>query len=202
MIAGDGFAGLLYAGSTGWSSPEVFDRQLADDASAGGADAGNPYLDAAAHVIGRDPGGYVTRRVTELAEAYLQPHGTAWFPGESLRDLALAWLRDDRSFAGLSRVVAGDAFLPKFVLYLYHYGVLIVGLLGVWAARRRWRLTLPLIGFALYCTLAHLVLYALPRYLFPTLLVWVVLAACGLGLASGQRRQPVQDAAFERVGVS
>ena len=104
-------------------------------------------------------------------EAYLQPHGTTWFSGESLRVLLLDWLRDDRSLSGLRTLIEGDAFFPKLALYLYHYGVLIFGVLGAWVTRRRWRLTLPLVGFAAYVVLAHLVLYALPRYLFPTLAV-------------------------------
>lgn len=180
VLAGEGFGGFLYAGVVGWEGPYALDAQLEQDAS---PDAeGDVYLDAAANVIGRDLPAYVQRRFGELIGAYLQPHNTPLFPGESLRVLAQTWLTQDRSLPGLRRLVEGDAFLPKLALYMVHFGALLFGTLGMWTTRRRWRLTLPLIGFVAYVTLVHLVLYALPRYLFPAIMIWHIFA--GLWLAA------------------
>ena len=124
-----------------------------------------------------DPLGWIRRRLTELAEAYLQPHGTTFFPGKSLRELAVGWLNGTRSFAEL---VQGDAFWSKLALYLFHYVGLLAGLVGMWRYRHRWRVGLPMLGFIAYLTLVHLFLYALPRYLFPAEIFWWVFAAAAL----------------------
>lgn len=138
------------------------------------------FAEGARSAILSDIPGYIRRRVTELAGAYLQPHGTLFFPGESLRALAADWLRDDRSLSGLIALTQGDAFWAKLLVYVLHYAALLLGLLGMWRTRRQWRLSLPLLGFIVYTTLIHLVLYALPRYLFPTMIVWWVFAAAGI----------------------
>ncbi|MCA9904219.1 MAG: glycosyltransferase family 39 protein [Anaerolineae bacterium] len=178
IIAGEGFGGFIYMGVVGWEGPYALDAQLQEDASPD--PEGDVYLDAAANVIGRDLPAYIQRRFGELIGAYLQPHNTPLFPGESLRVLAQNWLSQDRSLAGLQRLIEGDAFLPKLALYIVHFGALLFGILGMWTTRRQWRLTLPLIGFIAYVTLVHLVLYALPRYLFPAIMIWHIFAALWL----------------------
>jgi len=175
VLAGEGFGGFIYAGAVGWEGPNELDAQLEQDASPDVE--GDVYLDAAANVIRRDLPAYLQRRLGELISAYLQPHNTPLFPGESLRVLAQNWLTQDRTLEGLGRVVEGDAFWPKLVLYIVHFGVLLFGTLGMWTTRRQWPLTLPLIGFIAYVTLVHLALYALPRYLFPALMIWHIFAA-------------------------
>jgi hypothetical protein len=180
VIAGEGFAAFLYIGAAGWDDPEALDERLERE---GGGDPGQDqrdYLGAAETYVSSDPLGYITRRVGELAGAYLQPHGTVLFPGESLRELALRWWRDDRSIGGLSALTQGDAFVIKLALYVVHYGGLLAGAAGMWMTRRDWRLTLPLIGYVAYTTLVHLFLLALPRYLFPTMIVWWVFAGVAL----------------------
>jgi len=177
VIGGQGFAAFVYIGATGWESPESVDARIGSEE--GGA-ADTVFMEAAAASISADPLGYVGRRLGELAAAGLQPHGTTYFPGASLRDAAVLWAREDRTVEGLLQVVRGDAFVPKLLLYVFHYGVLIGGVIGVWRARRQWRLALILIGFIVYTLLVHLILLALPRYLFPTLLAWSILAAAAL----------------------
>jgi hypothetical protein len=163
------------------------DQTLAEQSLSGN------YAQAAQNLIRQDPLGWVKRRVTELAGAYLQPHGTTLFPGESLRDLGLRWLREDRSLAGLAALTQGDAFWPKLALYLFHYAAMIGGVAGMWLERRRWRIALPMIGFVAYLTLIHLALLALPRYLFPNeLFFWVFTAAALSRLA---RRPALEEAA-------
>ncbi|MDX2136906.1 MAG: glycosyltransferase family 39 protein [Chloroflexota bacterium] len=186
IIAGEGFASMIYIGAAGWESPQEVDSNLEQDApSVASESRQDQYIDGAATVIGRDVGGYLGRRISELANAYLQPHGTLFFPGESLRELAVRWLTQERSLDGLVALIQGDAFFPKMALYILHYGSIVVGLLGMWQTRRSWRVTLPLIGFVAYVTLLHLALFALPRYIFPTTIVWYSFAAVWLASLSG-----------------
>ncbi len=174
VIAGNGLEAMFYIGATGWSGPQGTDQQLAE------VSPELDYTEGAQAAIGQDPLGWIRRRVGELAGAYLQPHGTTFYPGESLRDLALQWLREDRSVRGLIALTRGDAFWPKLVLYGMHYAALIVGLAGMWVYRRRWQIALPMIGSIAYLTLVHLLLLALPRYLFPNEIFWWIFAAAAL----------------------
>ncbi len=181
IVAAPGFEAFLFLGTTGWQGPESVDRSLAEVSGAAVpdqiADQQQIYREAAMQNITRDLPGYLARRVSDLADAYLQPHGTAYFGGESLKDLALGWLHTDRTPGGLLRLAQGEWFWPKLAIYLFHYAGLVLGLAGIWLTRRRWRLALPLLGFIVYTTLVHFVLDALPRYLFPTMLLWWVFAA-------------------------
>ncbi|MBK8026875.1 MAG: glycosyltransferase family 39 protein [Chloroflexi bacterium] len=177
VIAADGFAAFLYVGATGWQGPQAVDERLGS--SEGGA-SNQQYIEEATATITADLGGYVRRRVTELAESGLQPHGTAYFSGPSLRDLAMQWLREDRSPGGLIDVVRGEFFLQKALLYVFHYGAILFGLVGLWRTRSNWRISLVLLGFIAYTLVVHLFLLALPRYLFPTLFCWTVLATAAL----------------------
>jgi 4-amino-4-deoxy-L-arabinose transferase-like glycosyltransferase len=192
VIAGEGFAGLFYSGVVGWESPQALDQRLGEDSGASvdtsGDERQQQYLDAASNVIGRDLGGYLQRRVSELVGAYLTPHGVTFFPGESLRQLALNWLQADRSLSGLLAVARGDAFFPKLIFYIFHFTAIVLGLCGMWTTRLLWRQTLPLIGFIVYVTLVHLLLLALPRYIFPTMLAWWIFAAVWVSQRVGTRR--------------
>ncbi len=169
VIAGNGLPAFLYLGATGWTSPQQVDQSL------------EPYngdeLQGAQAAIGSDPAGWIGRRIGELASAYLQPHGTTFFPGASLRDLALGVLDGTHSLADL---VQGDAFWSKLALYLFHFVGLLAGLVGIWLYRRRWRVALPMLGLIAYLTLVHFFLLASPRYLFPNEVFWWVFAAAAL----------------------
>jgi 4-amino-4-deoxy-L-arabinose transferase-like glycosyltransferase len=181
VIAGEGLFAFVYVGATGWDDPEFVDERLFDEQSMPQQTEGMvpqaDFAQEASEVITSDIPGYLRHRVGELAGAYLQPHGTLFFPGESLRELAANWLRDDRSVSGLIALTQGDSFWQKLILYALHYVALVFGLIGMWRTRRNWRITLPIIGFILYITLIHLFLYALPRYIFPTMVFWWVFAA-------------------------
>lgn len=193
VIGAQGITSFAYMGAHGWSGPQELDARLLEDAPDHAAQ--DPSLNnrdpalikGTLRAIQADPLGYAWRRVSELGGAYLQPHGTVLFPGESLKALARAWLQDDRSPGGLLRLVRGDWFGAKLALYLFHYAALILGLAGIWLTRRRWPLMLPLAGFAAYLTLVHLVLMVTPRYLFPLEPIFVVFAACALRLLWARR---------------
>lgn len=186
IIAGDGFASFLYIGARGWEGPQELDTALNEDVpeiteeEATSPNRQDAFITGAERAIREDPIGYLKRRVSELAEAYLQPHGTVIFPGESLKDAFRDWISDDRTPRGLLEVTNGEAFWPKLALYLFHFTGLIFGAAGIWLYRRHWRTAYPLMGFILYTTLIHLVMLALPRYLFPTEIVWWIFAAAAL----------------------
>lgn len=184
VIGGEGFAAFLYIGATegGWEGPNATDEALSADGQlpTESSDQQAVYLNQAQAIISRDPVGYVTHRLRQLASAYLQPHGTLLFGGAALRELITDWLRTDRTLNGLIAVTQAPGFWPKLALYVFHYAGLILGIAGMWLTRRQWRLTLPLIGFILYTSLMHLVLDAIPRYIFPTTLCWWAFAGAAL----------------------
>ena len=183
VIAGEGFAANLYIGAAGWNGAVQLDQQLEQQnpgftqTDAQSQERQDAYANSALNLIRSDPASYLKKRVTELGKAYLQPHGTTAFSGASLRELAAGWWREDRSPGGLIALTRADAFWPKLSLYLFHFAALGFGLVGLGLTRRRWRLSLPLFGFVVYTSLVHLVMLALPRYVFPTELCWWVFAA-------------------------
>lgn len=187
VVGAEGLFAFLYVGATGWQEPYTLDDRLMEDvpelADAPRLDTQtrqDAFTQAATEAISRDPLGWIRRRMAELASAYLQPHGTAFFPGESLKQMAGDWLQQDRSLAGLLELTRGDAFWPKLSMYVFHYTGLLFGAVGVWLCRRQWQTALPLLGFVLYTTLVHLPLLALPRYIFPTEAVWWVFAGVAI----------------------
>jgi 4-amino-4-deoxy-L-arabinose transferase-like glycosyltransferase len=184
VIAGEGLPAFFYMGAEGWGSAQEVDAALAEQSPTG------DYVEAAGSTISANPLGWAQRRVSELAGAYLQPHGTTFFGGESLRELARDWLRDDRSPAGLLALVQRDSFLPKLSIYLFHYAALALSVVGMWRARKNWRVALALLGVIAYFTLVHLALYALPRYLFPLEAFFYIFAVAGiLGVRKTQERE-------------
>lgn len=207
IAAEGGFMAFLYIGATDWEGPQQVDANLVEDAGAGEIRATEPdvqrelYEQAAANVIGRDPIGWAQKRVGEVISAYLQPHGTNTFPGESLKELMATWLTTDRTIDGLLRLTQAESFWPKLVIYLFHYVGLIAGLMGIWLTRRDWRLTLPLIGFIIYTTLVHLVLDAIPRYLFPMEIFWWVFATIAISslLSAVSKRRIVRPEGYAHV---
>ena len=126
------------------------------------------YVEQITDVVQRDIGAYIRLRVTELGGSLLQPHATILLGGESVRSNLGDWFTNDRSLAGLGTVIQSDWFIPKSLIFIFHYGGLVFGLIGMWVLRNKWRLTLPLIGFIAYTIAVHFVLLAVPRYLFPT----------------------------------
>lgn len=203
VIAGEGIAAFLYIGATGWDDPHALDQRLLDSGIQAEEDQSfsqEDYTTAATNAITADLPGYIGRRFGELAGAFLQPHGTVAFPGESVRDLAVNWLRDDRSLSGLIDVIRGDQFAIKALLYVFHYGTLILGAIGLWKVRRRWRIAFVLLGYIGYTLAVHLVFLALPRYLFPTLIAWAALAG-GIVYTTQEKGSGDDDYSRDRIVV-
>ncbi|MCY3718611.1 MAG: glycosyltransferase family 39 protein [Anaerolineaceae bacterium] len=185
VIAGEGAAAFLYIGALnqGWRGPQETDRQLIEDT---GALPEEPlarqasYLQGAQQRIAADPAGYLLRRLQELADAALQPHGTAYIDGPPLRLLAQEWWREGRSPSEALRWITSEGFWPRLLIYVLHFVGLSAGLAGIWLSRRRWRRTLPLAACIAYTLSLHLALHANPRYLFPILPLCQVFAGIAL----------------------
>lgn len=188
VIAGEGLAAFFYIGAldAGWQGGHETDMQLLEDT---GQLPDEPlarqltYLQGAQQRISADPVGHLLRRLRELAQALLQPFGTAHYEGPPLRRMAGDWQQAGRDPADLLRLTAAEHFWPRLLIYLMHFGGLAAGLVGLWRSRHRWRQALPATGFLAYTLLLHLVLHAIPRYLFPTLPLWWIFAAAALAPA-------------------
>ena len=175
VVGARGVSAFFYLGTQAEvPGPAEIDAEL-------GATEDNPvdaadYTAGASATIAAAPLDYLAGRGRNLLRAYAQPYGTNAFAGESIRAGVQAWARDDRRLGGLVTLTRSDAFWPKLLIYLVHYGGIGLGAAGLWRNRERWPVTLPLAGLIVYVTLVHVVLLALPRYLFPLLPFWWCLA--------------------------
>lgn len=135
------------------------------------------YVEAGLDNVMTHPVGYIAQRARNTLTAFLQPFGTAWFPGESIKVLVVEWLRGE---ATLDSVVRTDGFFFKLLIYLFHFTSVGMGLLGLCLSWRRWREVLPLALMLAYGTAVYAVLIILPRYLFPLMPFFWVAAGYGL----------------------
>jgi 4-amino-4-deoxy-L-arabinose transferase-like glycosyltransferase len=175
VIISDGLGSNFWMGSRldgQWHGLVEFNKERADLQSRyGGRDA---YVEDALRTIAADPAAYVRLLFVKVTSAYMQPYGTVVFGGESLKNLAAGMLRGERSLAEL---VNGEAFWPKLIVYIFHYTSLLGGLLGLWLARRDRLKVLPLVLPIVYFTAAYTFLTIIPRYIFPTMPFYMILAA-------------------------
>ncbi|MBO9309235.1 MAG: glycosyltransferase family 39 protein [Chloroflexi bacterium] len=197
MIGGSGLAANFYLGTNeGWCGPQCIDERAGVTVEDQGRND-EIYARRAIETILSDPLGYLVRRATNLLEASLQPHNTNLFQGESLRALVLQWWAHDRSLAGLSAVLSGDAFAPKLLLYIFHIGALLLGALGLLFSafrRRMFGQALPLYGALGYFYALHSILTAIPRYLFPTAALWLIFASTVLAERTATESRDEQTA--------
>lgn len=177
IVGGEGFLSFVHQGITGQVSPEQADESLDISPETSHEQRNEALREEIEESIRHDPVGWAAHRVKELGKAYLQPHNTVRFKGKSIQQMASKWLRKDRSLDGLIDLTHMQSFWPKLLLYLFHYSGLLLGGGGMWLNWRRWRPLLPLYGMILYFTGIHLILLALPRYLFPTYPVFWIFAA-------------------------
>ncbi len=164
------------------STPQEMDAMLLPDCTENCSQplADEIYSQQVTTTITADLAGYIQRRLNEMLNASSIPYGTQEMPGESLRELLRLWLTEDFSWQGFLRLVNGDYFWLKLAMYGFHYGGILFGLVGLWHLRRRPDLWMIPMSLIIYTHGIHLVLLALPRYLFPTQVCWWLLAAVGI----------------------
>jgi len=135
------------------------------------------YVEQINSSIGGNIGGFVSHRLRELTNSYLQPYGTTPLGDVSIREGFVNWLQNNRSVGGLINLLQIEGFTVKLIVWGFHYLGILFGIIGMWLTRKSWRVTLPLIGFILYTTLIHFVLLALPRYIFPVSVPFAIFAS-------------------------
>ena len=148
------------------------------------------YLKQIGASISEDGVGYVWRRLGELGESIIQPHGTVPFGSASIRDSASHWLRHDGSVDGLIQLTRIEGFAIKLVIWILHLIALIFGLAGIWLTRASWRQTAPLAGFLLYTMVIHFIVLDAPRYLFPNEIIWIIFAAMAVAKIVPRQSRP------------
>ena len=148
------------------------------------------YLKQIGASISEDGVGYVWRRLGELGESIIQPHGTVPFGSASIRDAASHWLRHDGSVDGLIQLTRIEGFAIKLVIWILHLFALLFGLAGIWLTRASWRQTAPLAGFLLYTMVIHFIVLDAPRYLFPNEIIWIIFAAMAVAKMVPRQSRP------------
>jgi 4-amino-4-deoxy-L-arabinose transferase-like glycosyltransferase len=186
-------------------NPWTFNQILSEDLGAEVVD--NPvtssFVTAGLHNILAAPLQWIARVVQDTVASYLQPFGTVFLnpPTErGAKETVLSFLRGESS---LAEVLAIPGLLRRSLMYIWHYWGLLGGLIGlVLAWRERWRRLLPLVGWVIYGTAVAAVLLVEPRYLFPLMFVFAVLAAYAtVRLWDVLRRQDRPSAAGDGVSA-
>jgi len=192
VLMSDGFGGNFWMGSRSdgqWHGSIEFQEEIDDlKVRYNGRLA---YMEDAFKTITANPPAYAKLLVVKGASAYLQPYGTFYFSGESLKDLAAQILRGELT---LSELITGDSFWPKLYIYIFHFIGLIGGLIGLWLTRHQWLKLLPITVPIIYISFAYLILTIIPRYLFPIMPFYTILAAYTLVTAFDKLAKPRQPA--------
>lgn len=200
VIVSDQLMGALWRGAESRDgTPQQNDQLLLDSAELEAAancvvdckpdHATEIYVSKISEIVRADPGGYLALRISELAYAILQPYGTTTFGDVSVFNAGRRWLLEDRSLPGIAAVIQLDGFAIKLLIWLFHTIGIGFGIAGILWSRKRWITAAPLAGFALYTIAIHVFLLALPRYLFPIELTWLVFAGIALAAIFERRRQ-------------
>jgi 4-amino-4-deoxy-L-arabinose transferase-like glycosyltransferase len=135
------------------------------------------YVEQTANTITSNPLSYLTNRLRELANAILLPYATTYLGGESLRDLFVFWVQSGFSGEGLSRLVNGDDFWLKLLIYIWQFTGYGLAIVGAWRTRYNFRVMGAPLSFIVYTIAIHVILLALPRYIFPILPCCWILAS-------------------------
>ncbi len=173
---GEGGAAHFWLGATGsgmWTGNE----QMMVDVERLRIAPGAPqfaYLADAFHTILGNPARYIGLRLQRMLGAYAQPFGTVAVAGVfgdvSLKAAAGTW----RTAVAM---LAYPVFWLKLWIYFWHFGSVLLSAACVaryWRKPGVWLLPLLVIG---YMSVLYAMLTIIPRYLFPIMPLYVVLAA-------------------------
>ena len=176
---GEGGAAHFWLGATGsgmWTGNE----QMMVDVERLRIAPGSPqfaYLADAFRTILGNPARYIGLRLQRMLGAYAQPFGTVAVAGVfgdvSLKAAAGTW----RTAVAM---LAYPVFWLKLWIYLWHFGSVLLSAACVaryWRKPGVWLLPLLVIG---YMSVLYAMLTIIPRYLFPVMPLYVVLAAAFL----------------------
>ncbi len=132
------------------------------------------YVSVGLSDIRESPGSYVQLLLTKLIRAYLQPSGTVTLGGESIKAMFDSWRSGQVT---LGEVLAIPEFFPKLYMYLFHFGSIGLSLISIFIFRATWRSWVFILLVIVLSSLAYTFLTIIPRYLFPIMPLYIVLAA-------------------------
>jgi len=150
---------------------KIYDLRIGN----GGADRYS-YINDAINIIGLDPIGFLRLRTARLSEAYLQPFGTVAvgevFGNESIKDMVSS------NFEGsLMDTIRSPAFFPKLWIYIIHYGSIASSAIYMVLQRREY-LQWSVLAIVILCfSGAYTILTIIPRYIFPIMPLFLIMAA-------------------------
>ena len=201
LVSDTSIGAVAFRGALGGGGYQEIDEQVQELTGTEASEEGAlPYEAAFWEVLRADPLGYLLGRAEALLGAALQPHGTLYFSGPSLKALLADWWRDGRSLSGLTEITRASGFGGKALLWAFHLVALAGGTVGIWrlwrvfasaktqqypaetAANRERNLgAFGVVLLALFYTYGlHFWLDANARYLFPNEPLWWLLAGVGL----------------------
>jgi 4-amino-4-deoxy-L-arabinose transferase-like glycosyltransferase len=153
------------------------DTGYGDPAAGGDATTeGDQYASAALRHILQTPLQWAGRILKDTGSALLQPYGTVILSprGISIKATLLAFLQGEASMGDLLGI---PGFWRRLLMYIWHAWGLAAGTAGFVLLRRRWRDILPLGAWVVYIIGTSSVLLVEPRYLFPAMFAFTILAA-------------------------
>ncbi|NDJ35168.1 MAG: DUF2029 domain-containing protein [Chloroflexi bacterium] len=164
-----------------------------------GTTSSSGYLTSALRNILSEPLAFAGRTVRDTVIAYAQPYGAFYVrePGsESTWAVFRGVLDGERT---LEELASQPAFVPRLVMYGWHYAVLLTGAAGMVLARRNWSAFLFVL-WALYGTGLTAALLVEPRYLFPYMVSFTVFAALLLSELAQQQQEHGDGQSAEQRG--
>lgn len=148
----------------------------------------NDYATEALAAIRGDPLRWARLRATRLAEAILQPHGTADLSGPSAKAAFATVVHGDARASAVVSLLGSGSFWLKAAIYVFHFTALVLGGAGMWRARGAWRDWYAPYAIVVYLCAVYGLLTVLPRYLFPAeMFLWVFAAAAAAGIGREAR---------------
>jgi 4-amino-4-deoxy-L-arabinose transferase-like glycosyltransferase len=136
------------------------------------------YIESGVENVLAAPGAWIGRIARETLQAYAQPYGTILLVSretEGVRAVLEDFLHGQ---AAIGDVLSLPGLGRRGLMYLWHYWGLLFGLAGAAMAwrQKRWQ-SFPLIAWIIYGTATMSVLLIEPRYLFPLMFAFTILAA-------------------------
>lgn len=144
----------------------------------GGADR-YAYVGSALETIMAHPIQYMVLRLRVAGEAYLQPYGTVTvgdvFGSESIKGVLLSGERH-----ALLKALEMPALWPKIWIYIIHYSSISLAILYMFTQINIWRQWSLLALTIIYFSAVYSFLTIIPRYLFPVMPFYLLLASAML----------------------
>lgn len=140
--------------------------------------SGSEYLGSGLSRITNSLGEWFNRVVGDTVKAYLQPYGTVLLVPESSPSLRQQVMEMLRGEVPITVILRQPGLFRRLLMYIWHFWGLAGGIIGAALVirQRGWEL-MPLLGWILGTTAVVSMLLVEPRYLFPLMFVFTILAA-------------------------